>query len=237
MVLIFCLLPSVTAFTLPQASSQRYEASRDSSVRLANEAARRGEELRRKWDLDGAETAFRQAVAFDPTNVTAALGLARIARVRFDYAAAIRLLGGANKNHPRSADLLTEYGEIYLAAEEAARAREYFESALKIDSSTEAAIIGRARVDLLERDYKSAEARLRALVARNPENSHAHAWLARALIESNRNRDAALEAERAIALDEYEAEALATLAFIRGTERKPDEVRAFARRAIALDPL
>lgn len=240
---VFCLSTalfislSTAAVSRAQILSSRYDVANDSSSALSNEAARRGEGLRRKWNLEGAEAAFREALAFDPNNVAAALGLARIARVRFDYAGAIRLLDKANKSHPGSAELLEEYGEIYLAAEETGRARDYFERALKIDPLMEAAAIGRARVDLLERDYKSAESRLRALVARNPNNSQTRTWLARALIESNRNRDAALEAERAMALNEYDAEAIAALAFIRGTERKPDEVRALARRAISLDPL
>jgi tetratricopeptide (TPR) repeat protein len=235
LILALCLLPPVAA---PRAESfsPRYEVPRDSSLGPADEAARRGEQLRRRWNLDGAEAAFREAVALDPANVTAALGLSRIARVRFNYAAALRLLDGANKKHPRSADLLAEYGEIYLAAEETRRAREYFDGALKIDSANQAALVGRAGVDLLERDYKGAEARLRECLVSDPDNSQAHAMLARALVEINLNKDAALEAERAIALDECDAEAFATLAFIKGTERKPDDVRALARRAVSLDP-
>lgn len=229
--LAYCLLPSAFCFPL----SLRPETSTSSSPRLAKDAARRGEELRRKWNLAGAEAAFREALAIDPSNVVAAIGLSRIARARFDYVAAIRLLDKANKDHPRSADLLAEQGEIHLAAEETARAREYFESALKIDSLNVTANIGRAGVDLLERDYRSAETRLRELVARNPNNNQAHALLARALIESNRNKEAAAEAERAIALDEYDVDAIGALAFIKGTERKPDEVRALARRAVFLD--
>ncbi len=230
----FCLLP-LLPLSHAQSLSPRFASSRDNSTRLANDAARRGEELRRMWKLDGAEAAFREAIALDPANITAALGLSRIARAKFDYVAAIRVLDQANKDHPRSADLMAERGEIHLAAEDTARAREYFESALKIDSSNVTAIIGRAGVDLLERDYRSAETRLRELVARNPDNGPAHALLARALIESNRNKEAAAEAERAIALNEYDVDGLSALAFIKGTERKPDEVRALARRAVSLD--
>jgi Flp pilus assembly protein TadD len=232
--LLFASFPAAAAQA--QSLPSHRETARDGSARLASEAARRGEQLRLKWNLNAAEAAFREASAFEPTNFTAALGLARIERARFNYRSAIRLLDDAAKNSPRRADLLTEYGEIYLQAEETARAREYFENALKVDSASEEAVIGQAAVDLLERDYKRSETRLRELIARNPQNSSAHAWLARALIESNRNEDAALEAERAIALNEYEADAFAALAFIRGTERRPNEVRALARRAIELDP-
>ncbi|MGA9771755.1 MAG: tetratricopeptide repeat protein [Blastocatellia bacterium] len=226
----FCLLPSLS-LSRAQTLSPRFETSIENSTRLSG----RGEELRRRWNLDAAEAAFREALTLDPASIPAALGLSRIARARLDYVAAIRLLDRADRDHPGSADLLAERGEINLAAEETARAKQYFESALRIDSSNVTAIIGRAGVDLLERDYAGAETRLRDLVARNPNNSPAHAWLARALIESNRNKEAAAEAERAIALDEYDVNALGALAFIKGTERRPDEVRALARRAVALD--
>jgi tetratricopeptide (TPR) repeat protein len=227
----FFLLPAADCFPL----SPRFDTSRDNSARRANDAARRGEELRRKWNLDAAESAFREALDIDPASVAAAIGLSRVARAKFDYVAAIRLLDKANRYTPRSSDLLAERGDIHLAIEETARAREYFESALRIDPSNVTATIGRAGVDLLDRDYGSAETRLRQLLARNPDNSRAHAMLARTLIERNRNKEAAVEAERAIALDEYDVDGLGALAFIKGTERKPDEVRALARRAVSLD--
>src|ERR1044071_3911919 len=99
----FCLLPFIP-LSHAQNLSPRFASSRDNSPLLASDAARRGEELRRKWNLDGAEAAFREALALDPANITAALGLSRIARAKFDYVAAIRVLDKANKAHPRSAD-------------------------------------------------------------------------------------------------------------------------------------
>src|SRR4029079_10124963 len=87
----FCLLPLIP-LSHAQSLSPRFASSGDNSPLLANDAARRGEELRRKWNLDDAEAAFREALALDPTNITAALGLSRIARAKFDYVAAIRVL-------------------------------------------------------------------------------------------------------------------------------------------------
>jgi tetratricopeptide (TPR) repeat protein len=228
----FWLSPSVARSQAP-----RYGASAESRPRLASDAVKRGEELRRKWDLAAAESAFREAVAIDPTEIRARVGLARIARAKFDYAGAIRLIEAVIRQHPGSADALVEYGLIYTAAEEPVRARPYFESALRLEPSNEAAIIGRAGVDLLLRDYKSAAANLRECLARSPQNGRARAMLARALLESNKAGDAAAEAQRALSLDPFDVEALNTLAFVRATERKSDEVRALARRALSLDPL
>jgi len=238
LVFAFCLLPF--AFCLPLNQGQGF-APRDASprerVRLASETAQRGEALRHKGNLEAAESAFRQAVALDPANLDARLGLCRIARARFDYAAAIQWLDQAKAATARSADLLAEYGAVYLAAEDAGRAKTYFDHALALDSTNEAAITGRAGVDLFERNPQSAEASLRRLLISNPDNNHARAMLARALIDSNRNEEAETEAVRAVALDEYDIEALSALSFVKATRREPEAVRRLARRILLLDPM
>src|SRR3977135_2641780 len=55
----FCLLP----FAFSQSLAPRYESSREKANRSANEAARRGEDLRHQWKLNAAESAFREAIA------------------------------------------------------------------------------------------------------------------------------------------------------------------------------
>jgi tetratricopeptide (TPR) repeat protein len=132
--------------------------------------------------------------------------------------------------------VLNEYGSIYLAAEEPERARQFFESALRISSSDTPAIIGLAGVDLLERNYDSATRSLRLCLEREPQNSPAHAMLARALLEMNEESEAVEEARRAIALDAYNVEALYVLAYVKSSERKADESRSLARRVVSLDP-
>jgi tetratricopeptide (TPR) repeat protein len=237
LIFAFCLLPF--AFCLaaqPQALAPRDTVSRE-RARLASEAARRGAMLRQAWNLDAAEAAFREALKLDTANLEARLGLSRIARARFDYAAALAWLDQAKAAGGRSADWLAEYGTIYLTAEDAVRARAYFDRALALDAANATAITGSAGVDLLERNPQSAEARLRRLLADHPDDHHARAMLARVLIESNRNDEAETEAERAAALDEYDTEALGALGFVKATRREPEAVRQLARRVLRLDPL
>jgi tetratricopeptide (TPR) repeat protein len=205
-------------------------------AKMAAEALRRAEELRLKWNLDSAEAAFREAATLEPASLEASLGLARIARARLEYANAVRLLDKATSQQPNSAEVLDEYGSLYLAAEEPKRARGYFERALRASASDIAAIIGLAGVDLLERDYDHATQSLREFLSREPQNSHGHAMLARALLETNKTSEAGEEAVRAIALDAYNVEALYTLACVRSSQRKADEARLLARRVVALDP-
>src|SRR5713101_8448516 len=144
------------AGALPITHARPYRARAESRAKLASEALRRGEELRRKWNLDGAEAAFNEAATLEPASLEAATGLARVARARLEYARAIRLLDKAAGEHPNSVAILNEYGSIYIAAEEPERARRQFESALRISALDTVAIIGLAAVDLLERNYERA---------------------------------------------------------------------------------
>jgi tetratricopeptide (TPR) repeat protein len=228
--LFFCLL--VRAQSLAPIS----EPPGSASVNSAREASRRGEELRRRWELDGAEAAFREASALDPTNLEAALGLARIFQSRLDYAGAKRLIDQAREFHPQSSEVAACYGWLYLAAEDAARAKEYFEAAARLNPSLPELELGRAGVDLLGRDFKSAQSRLQQIIKRNPDAARARSMLARALLEENKTQEAALESERALTIDPFDIDAMSVLAFVRATERKAHEVRLLARRALALDP-
>jgi Tfp pilus assembly protein PilF len=220
----------------PMADAPPDKEAAERPTKLAAEALRRGEELRRNWNLDSAEAAFREAATLEPASLDAALGLARIARARIEYAYAISLLDKAASEHPNSTDVLNEYGSVYLAAEEPKRARAYFERALRTSASDIATIIGLAGVLLLERDYDRATQSLRECLAREPQDSHPHAMLARALLESNKTSEAGEEAERAIALDPYNVEALYALACVRSSQRKADEARLLAQRVVSLDP-
>lgn len=214
----------------------RAGSGRDKSLAdPARAALQRGENLRSKWILDGAEAAFREAAALEPASLEASLGLARVARAKIEYAHAISLLDKANGEDPNSVTVLCEYGSIYLAAEEPEQARRYFERALRVSPSDITAIIGLACVDLLDRAYERATKSLRQSVQREPQNSFARAMLARALMETGDQSGAAEEARQAIALDAYNAEALFVLAYVKSSEHKADESRSLARRVVSLD--
>jgi tetratricopeptide (TPR) repeat protein len=219
----------------PPIALARTDPSSDSTAKLASEALKLGEEMRRKWNLGAAEAAFREAAALEPANLEAALGLARVARMKLEYARAISLLDKAASLHPNSAAVLAEYGAIYLAAEEPQQARPYFESALALSPSDISAAIGLAGVDWLEHAYERAAEKLKECLTREPENSHCHAMLAHVLLENNKTVEAAAEAGRALSLDHFNADALSTLAHAKSSERKADEARSWARRAVSLD--
>ncbi len=201
------------------------------------EAVLRGEALRRQWDLDGATAEFEKALALDAANLEATIGLARIAQARFDYATAKQLLDRLAKPYPESAEVLTAYGALYAAAEDTDRALAYFERALAIKRQWGAALIGRAEVALLARDYDGAELRLRQYLTRQTQDADARALLGRVFLEQNETGKAAAEAERSLKSDPYNVDALQVLAFARAVERRKEEVIDLAHRALTLNPL
>jgi len=203
--------------------------------KLVSDAIRRGEELRRKWELEAAGDAFREAARLEPGNLDAALGLARIARVRLEYSQSLKLLDHASRDYPDSASLLCEYGSLYLAAEEPERARRYLERARAI-SANRASTIGFAAVDLLQHEYDRATRVLREFLVREQDDGSANALLARVLLDNHNEKEAAEAAATAIALDPYNVEALLVLAYARSIEGRADESRSLARRVVSLDP-
>src|SRR4029453_6391765 len=143
-VAVLCVLVMQTAGTTAIAHAEFGPIEKSSNI--VSDYIRRGEELRRKWDLEAAGEAFREAVRLEPKSLDAKLGLARIARVRLQYSQSLNLLDNAAKEHPDNASLLCEYGSLYLAVEEPERAYKYFERVSSI-SENNSATIGLAAVD------------------------------------------------------------------------------------------
>lgn len=176
------------------------------------------------WVSSKADTGF--------TGREAILQEARQARLKFDYARALSLLNQAANTGSLSAELLSEYGQLYLDAEEPRQAADYFDRALKLKADDEKAFAGRVAVDLMNRDYQKAESQLRAYLSRHPNSSRARAVLANAHFENNRIEEAEAEANRALAIDAYDRDALHILALVKITRKEPNEARNLAERAL-----
>ncbi len=179
---------------------------------------------------------FTSQAYADFVNLDAVLQDAREARLKFDYAGALRLLDQAAKVHQTSAELLNEYGLIYLDAEEMRQAADYFDRALKIKPENEEAIAGRAAVDLMNRESKKAENKLRQYLSQHPQSSRARAMLAKAHFDNNRIEEAEVEAKRALALDANDKDALHILVLVKVIQKEPNEARKLAERTLEIAP-
>lgn len=186
------------------------------------------------WPVASDHGATPGALLFDDL-----ITQAENARSRFEYSSGLRLLDKAAQSggSPR---LWSEYGKLFLAAEDVSRAREYFDRALAIDSAFSVAVVGRGWVDFMSRETSAAEARIRAHLKRSDLNSkqrcNARILVARILLEANRLSDAGAEAETALADDSSNSEAAHLLGYIRGAQNRPSDARRFARLAVELDP-
>ena len=227
---LWLLVTQIGAIAIGYAESPSIETR----SKVAGDALHRGAELRRKWDLEAAGDAFREAARLEPTNLDAKLGLARIARVRLQYSQALNLLDNAAREHPDTPSLLCEYGSLYLAVEQPDRARNYFERARSI-AENNAAIVGLAAADLLQHDYDRAVRALRDWLGRELDDGSGNALLARALLDSHKENEAAEFADRALALDPYNVEALLVLAHVKSIQGKAEESRSLGRRIVSLD--
>jgi tetratricopeptide (TPR) repeat protein len=180
--------------------------------------------------------AFVSRSSANAAGLEAILQEARQARLKFDYAQALRLLNQAAKTGSASAELLSEYGLLYLDAEEPRQAADYFDRALKISADDDKAFAGRVAVDLMNRDYQKAESRLRAYLSRHPNSSRALAMLANAHFENNRIEEAEAEAQKALAIDGRDRDALHILALVKIIQKEPNEARKLAERGLESFP-
>lgn len=204
------------------------------------ERTRQAVELRLKWRLSEAESLWNEILKYDESNAEALISLAEIERTKLNYLKSLQYLKRAKELPPEfslnPAQLLTAYGSLYLALEEADKAEEYFSNARKIKDNYYGAILGQAGVALLKRNYSQAEQLLNALLADEPNRLEARVLLARVYLEQNRNQLAAQEAQKVLDVDKYNVEAMTALCAVRVAEKKPEAVRKLAKSVLELNP-
>lgn len=219
-------------------------APTESSKKLAYpelvERTRQAVDLRTKWHLNEAEGIFTDILRSDENNVDALINLAEIERTKLNYRQSLEYLNRASQIPPEFSlnpvQLLTAYGSLQLALEEADKASEYFSQALKYSPNYYGAILGQSGVALLKRDYSLAEELLTSLINKEPNRVEARVLLARVYLEQNRNQLAAQEAQKVLDNDKYNVEAMTALCAVRVAEKKPEAVRKIAKSILDLNP-
>lgn len=196
--------------------------------------------LRGVGKLDEAERALRDVLKKDDHNFDALIGMAELARIRIDYESAQRFLERAERIQTKSrknmAELHQSRGIFFLTIEDPSRAREEFQALMKVDRNEVRGLVGLAAVAIFEQRFRAAEELLQTAFEKEPENPAAYVTLTRLYIETNRQSEARIASEKALALAPNDPEALAGLCSVMVIERRPQEVRRLAEKALAINP-
>jgi Flp pilus assembly protein TadD len=98
-----------------------------------------GRALMRNGDLDGADDAFRQAVAIAPGNVDGQVGLAQVSLARQQHAEALAAFGAILERHPQNVKALNGAGIALDAVGRHQEAQRHYDSALAVAPDDRAA--------------------------------------------------------------------------------------------------
>jgi TolB-like protein/class 3 adenylate cyclase/Tfp pilus assembly protein PilF len=151
--------------------------------------------------------------------------------------------------HPDSMDLYFRGRALYyqsFAPESLAKAREFYQRALELDSQNIDALVGAATVDvIIGASYMTddprtvlteAEASLTKALAAAPNHASAHHEMGVLLRATNRPQRAIEEQERALAIDPNMAVARAQMGVIQIVIGRAEETEAYVLEAIRLSP-
>lgn len=153
----------------------------------------------------------------------------------------LRQYGSANdefrvayKQQPRSALVKTEWGRLYLEHYQPADAAKLFTEALESNPDYAPAYLGLARVFAQRFDKRATELAQEAL-KRDPKMAAAHELLAYLALEDTKPTEAAVEAQKALALSSESLDAMAVLASIDWLAYKDDS--AWMDRILKINPV
>ncbi len=164
--------------------------------------------LRHHGKLDQAQVCFGGLLR-DSDSLVRAEGYSGLQR----YDDANEQFRMAEKEHPKSATVKIEWGNLYLEHYQPGDAAKLFEEALEIDPNNAAAYLGLARVAAEGFDKKAVDLAHQAL-EHDPKFVQAHELLAYLALEDNNPKLATEEGEKAIALSDEALDGMAVLASI-----------------------
>ena len=195
---------------------------------------RAGQAALRKGDFQRATEEFKKVLAVDPSLVEAQVNLGLAYQSLLDYDAAVRYLAPALLERPNLAGLNTIVGMDYLKLGLPEKAAPYLRRALELDPSSPDAHEAMAVYQLTQENFQGAVEQYRKVAGLNPDQAEAlftlghqyldlaarlayrgarlypdspwgHRFLGDMLSERDRWEDAALEYNKALAIDPRQA--------------------------------
>ena len=140
----------------------------------------------------------------------------------------------ADRAHPNSAVIKTEWGKVYAEHAQAGDAAKLFEEAIEADSNYAPAYLNLARV-LAENFDKNAVILAHQALQHDPKMAEAHEFLAYLALEDNDDKQATEEAKQALALSSESLDSMAVLASIDWMNGKAES--DWMKRALAINPV
>ena len=151
-------------------------------------------------DFKNAEKLFKNSLANDAGNLTAAFNLAGMYLTNEKYNKAINLLQQYTKANPSDAGLWSRLGDAHFANKDINNAMKAYKKSLSLDGSNVETTKRLATVYSLSNDTKNSEILLRKAHSLNPKDAQTAANLSSILLANENPKEAVTYAKRALQL-------------------------------------
>ena len=191
----------------------------------------------RSGNMAGARAALEEALKLNPSDMRALKAIAQTYQISKQPAVALQKVKEYAASQPKSAPAQQFLGITLMAQHDNAGARAAFQAAKAADPRSRIADMSLVQMDVIERKWDDAAARLNAMVAANPADATARLWLGN--IEVTRGNTAkALEHYRvAVEGKTADPEALNNYAFLLSEQSQQyDQALTYAQKAVELAP-
>ncbi len=159
-----------------------------------------GQMLESRKDLTGAEKAYKQALARDPASGDVLAVLSNIYMQTDRLPEAEQALTAFLKVNPASVNGHLQLGRVLRKEQKTVEASAEFEKALELKPGDEDTLKELAAVQLANKNYSAAEATLRNVLAKHPQDAQLHFLLANTLSRASKFQEAQDEYWQAIKL-------------------------------------
>jgi Flp pilus assembly protein TadD len=195
-----------------------------------------GDAYLNKGDLNQADNRYRSALAMQATSAEALLGLAQIALLRGNGAAALEFLNRTEGLTADSPDLLYKYGMVALNAGLSDKAIAAIRRAIDIKSDEPAYRLMLGIAWIKKGDPQEAELAFRDFIKTRPADRQGQLYLGYILLKQKKNAEARQWIEESVKQDPTRAEGYYYLGLIAQDESDDEKAVLMFEKAIKLQP-
>jgi Flp pilus assembly protein TadD len=195
-----------------------------------------GDAYLNKGDVKNAEERYRNALALQTESAEAQLGLAQIALLRHDGAAALAYLNQADGLTAGSADLSYKYAVVAFNAGLWDKAMAAIKRAIDLKAEEPAYHLLRGIIWIRKGDPQEAELSFRSFVKSRPDDPQGQLYLGYILLKQKKNVEARQWIEQSVTKDPARAEAYYYLGLIAQDDNEDEQAALQFAKAIKLQP-